>query len=405
MKSVRPNQSPNSLIWWLLAAIGFFLPTQLGRHFFPSFAFIGGVRVDYLAPTFYFIDLLFLALIMAHQQVIGQLIRARWFQVLVLLLVVNSMFSQVPLLSLYWALRTIEMVWIGAIFVRLAREARSAFWIGSLVGGIGQMGIVVSQLWLQHSVGGALWFVGERPLSTSLPDIAKVTIAGVEYLRPYGTFSHPNSMGGLYALLAVGSWLFLPKTKLRFWLFGLCVALVMLSVSRGALAALAVGMGVWAYRRYEQKHRAKMGVLALILLGVGLVIFSRYILSDPLGSHKRIALLQQAGKLFVEHPIMGVGRGAYVSAQAGHDFGYSYFFAQPVHSTFILYVVEMGVVGFAWLTWHIWARRRLFVGVLPLLMVVVVSGAADHYWLTIVQNWHLMWIMGGVALGRTWRPQ
>lgn len=398
MNSRRTTQFSYTAFWWLLAAIGFFLPTQLGRHFFPAFSQIGGVRVDYLAPTFYFIDFFLIALIVLHQQIIGNVLHSRWFQALVLVLIVNVLFSRLPLLSLYWSLRTIEIVWVATIFWHISDGVKNAFWLGSLVGGVFQLGVVVLQLLFRHSVGGVLWFVGERPLSTSLPDIAKVTIAGVEYLRPYGTFSHPNAMGGYYALLAVAAWILLRRSPLRFGLVGLSTLLVMVSLSRGAIASLAVGFGVWAYQRYEQKHRATMGVVALILLGIGLLVFSRFILSDPLALPKRMALLEQAGALFLSSPIVGVGRGAYVSAQAGHDFGYAYFFVQPVHSIFMLYLVEMGIVGVGLLCWYGWQIRQALLRMVPVVAVVAVSGVADHYWLTLIQNWHLMWIIGGVVL-------
>lgn len=405
MKSTSTNTALPSVIWWLLAAIGFFLPTQLGRHFFPTFSLIGGVRVDYLAPTFYFIDFFLIALILLHQQVIGRVLRSRFFQGLVLVLILNAAFSQLPFLSLYWVLRTIEMVWVAAIVAQTSGVVRSAFWLGSLAGGMFQLGIVLLQLVLRHSVGGTLWLVGERPLSTTLPDIAKVTIAGVEYLRPYGTFSHPNAMGGYYALLAVCAWLLIRKSSLRVGLLSLSAALVVLSLSRGALASWVVGLGMWAYQRFMLKHRAKMGVLALVCLVMGLLVFSRFILSDPLSLQKRMALLEQAALLFLSNPLTGVGRGAYVSAQAGHDFGYAYFFVQPVHSVFMLYIVEMGIIGAVWAVWCGWQLRLRLTRIAPLLAVIVVSGLADHYWLTLIQNWHLMWIVGGIALSKPKQSQ
>ncbi len=401
MSSAHIRQLVRSAQWWLVAAIGGFLPTQLGRHFFPAFSLIGGVRVDYLAPTFYFIDFFLIVLIVSHQQVVGQVLRNRFFQGLVVVLLLNVALSQLPFLSLYWALRTIEAVWIAAIAYRASGSTKQAFWRGSLVGGVFQLGIVLVQLGLQHSVGSVLWLVGERPLATSLPDIAKVTIAGVEYLRPYGTFSHPNAMGGYYALLAVSAWVLIRTLPLRISLVIVSTALVVFSLSRGALAALAIGLGVWAYQRYVQKHRAKMGILALVCLAIGLLVFSRFILSDPLSIQKRTALLEQAGILFLGSPLVGVGRGAYVSAQSAHDFGYAYFFAQPVHSIFMLYLVEMGVVGIAWAAWCAWQMRRQFIRAAPVVVVIIVSGLVDHYWLTLIQNWHLMWVVGGIALSKS----
>jgi hypothetical protein len=47
-----------SLESFLAAAIVVLLPTQLGKHFWPFFSFIYSLKIDYLAVTVYFWDLL-----------------------------------------------------------------------------------------------------------------------------------------------------------------------------------------------------------------------------------------------------------------------------------------------------------------------------------------------------------
>jgi hypothetical protein len=47
-------------IFWLLI---FLLPVQLGRHFWPDFSFVLGLKIDYLAPTVYLTDLLVLLIL------------------------------------------------------------------------------------------------------------------------------------------------------------------------------------------------------------------------------------------------------------------------------------------------------------------------------------------------------
>src|SRR5258708_34693956 len=39
------------------------LPTQFGKHFWPDFTIVSGIRIDYLSPTVYVTDLLLLLLI------------------------------------------------------------------------------------------------------------------------------------------------------------------------------------------------------------------------------------------------------------------------------------------------------------------------------------------------------
>ncbi len=35
-----------------------FLPVQLGRHFWPKWSYVMGLRIDYLSPTIYLTDIL-----------------------------------------------------------------------------------------------------------------------------------------------------------------------------------------------------------------------------------------------------------------------------------------------------------------------------------------------------------
>ncbi|MCR4305883.1 MAG: hypothetical protein NUV73_02255, partial [Candidatus Daviesbacteria bacterium] len=42
----------------LLFLILLFLPTQLGKHFWPDFSYIYSLKIDYLSPTLYFWDFL-----------------------------------------------------------------------------------------------------------------------------------------------------------------------------------------------------------------------------------------------------------------------------------------------------------------------------------------------------------
>ena len=41
----------------------FLIPSQLAYHFWPNWAFVGGVRVDYFAPTIYLTDILIVVIL------------------------------------------------------------------------------------------------------------------------------------------------------------------------------------------------------------------------------------------------------------------------------------------------------------------------------------------------------
>ena len=91
------------------------LPTQLGKHFFFSFSFVSGVRVDYLAPTIYAIDFLLGLLLLLHARYLLTKFFHMKFLLLLLFLFLNTALSTVPLLSLYASARLMSL--IGLYFI------------------------------------------------------------------------------------------------------------------------------------------------------------------------------------------------------------------------------------------------------------------------------------------------
>ena len=120
---------------FLFYSIAVFLPTQLGKHFWPSFSFVEGIRIDYLSPTLYLTDLLILLLfvtyissrLFTHKVKISnkllEISRAclrqltdvgNWkFTVFVVFLLIGISFSFSPNAGLYKLLKIIEMVFLG----------------------------------------------------------------------------------------------------------------------------------------------------------------------------------------------------------------------------------------------------------------------------------------------------
>src|SRR6266704_691714 len=60
----------------LFSLLILFLPTQFGKHFWPSFSIIQGIRVDYLSPTLYFTDILIILLFLVW--LINNLLSPMW---------------------------------------------------------------------------------------------------------------------------------------------------------------------------------------------------------------------------------------------------------------------------------------------------------------------------------------
>ena len=93
------------------------IPLQLGKHFWPFFAFVNGIRVDYLSPTLYFSDALFLLLFLCSlPRLLGPLVREvkKPFLLLAfLLLFVSAFFAKINVLSLLGLIKFFEFFYLA----------------------------------------------------------------------------------------------------------------------------------------------------------------------------------------------------------------------------------------------------------------------------------------------------
>src|SRR5260221_424888 len=82
------------------------LPVQLGLHFWPDWALVSGIRVDYLAPVIYLTDLIVIALLVVSFKDIKK-INLSWIIAITIFALVNIYFanvSQIAWISLILAI-------------------------------------------------------------------------------------------------------------------------------------------------------------------------------------------------------------------------------------------------------------------------------------------------------------
>ena len=167
-------------------AIILFLPAQLGKHFWPQFSFVDGIRIDYLSPTLYFTDILILLLFATfvcrhsvskikisnfkfpinfktQNLFIGLLFTSAKSKLclLVILVFIGSIFSLSPIAGLYKLVKIIELTFFGWYIASYVKQKKD--WVTILI--LLTIGVVfesVLALWQfvkQASSGGLFWFL------------------------------------------------------------------------------------------------------------------------------------------------------------------------------------------------------------------------------------------------------
>lgn len=432
---------------FLISLLLLLLPTQFGKHFFFDFSFVNGVRVDYLAPTLYVTDIIVFLLVIANIPVVIKALQNKFFIFLLCIAIVNIFFALSKEVAIYRWVRVLEAYCLFILMFSFFRHrdpplagsgsqttkkrdpdihqadivTTKTFGFSLLSGTIIQFVLAVLQFINHHSMQGFFYYLGERSFNLSTPGIAKATLNGVEFLRPYGTFSHPNSMGGFYLLIyffVLTSEFFRHPGKIRrnfsqdqkhfgFWiridfvnltrmtLLLICSCLVFLSFSKIAILTFLILNVVYLFQTKFYKHC----IICFISRIAGLIVLTAIVLvttTDIFTVDKRWELIQNAVQIIQQHPIFGVGLGNYVIAQQNFSTTYLNFINQPVHNIFLLLGTELGLpmslIFFYMLIRHIRPKlaNQTF---LFFIFIVGFTGFFDHYWLTLQQNFLLIPIL------------
>lgn len=375
----------------------FLLPTQLGKHFFLPFSYITGIRIDYLAPTLYVTDIFAFLLILFHLKSVLHFFKKRVFIILLILFSINAFFSLSLPLFFYRFIKMMEIISLFVIFKSRFAIYKKSIINGFTLGVIFQIPLVVGQLVFKHSLQGIWYLFGERYFSLSTPGIAKAALQGNEILRPYGTFSHPNSLAGFFLLV----YLFFLTSKhitnnvIKYTVLALCTFIVFFSFSKNAIIVFLFLNLLFFIRK---KQSCRICTLAGLLVPGILAIIFLSAQTDILSISKRLTLFSQALTLLQKHPFFGVGLGNYLLAQSIFPIKYPYFFLQPVHNIFLLFFVETGIFISSVVLFFFLMLMKTIKNNIPAVIIIlgiVLTGLNDHYWLTLQQNL----LLAGVLLG------
>ena len=388
----------------------FLLPTQLALHFWPSFAFVFGMRVDYLSPSIYLTDLIFITVFVPwlrnNYQKFISFLKANSIAIFIFVLVaaLNTYFSISVFASIYKWLKVIELV-LFCLYVSERKDIfkqktfLSVFYCSLLFFSL----IAIVKFVLGRTIGWPFYLLGERSFSIFTPGIALVRLGGVNFMRAYSTFSHPNSLAGYLGIgLLILIFSFSKSTPLG-KKFGLSVILIALGLtfSLSAFLGMIVCLIFFVLLKKNIVNRNNVLLIPLFFLIVSLslpfiskgFVGNKIFLSDNI--NQRLELAFGAGNVISRNFTLGQGINTFIIGESRiRGLGFYLWLLQPVHNIFLLIFSETGIVGLLFLFWLLsrYFRKSFLMDDKVLFMSLVfilTTGLFDHYWLTLQQNMFL----------------
>ena len=363
--------------------------------------------MDYLSPTLYLLDGLWLVLFLISfwsKRKKGKKEKIGWAGLLV---GINIFLAKYRWLAVYKWLRVGQLWWMGRYLISRKK------WLKEDLKKILPIWIVVeswlglAQIMKGGSLEGIFYWLGERRFSYSTIGVAQISWMGKGLIRAYGTFSHPNSLAG-FLLVAMLMWIGMMKNEKKVgWLRGGMKWVVLWSgvlgiIMAGSRMVWAVSLGILIFNSRSfifKNNKKKQWGFYLILLGVILIALAgvgvNYVVGDFLGGWDRIGLSKRMGlnwaaiKMIMKNPLLGVGLGNFLVNLPEFQKNAGYYWLQPVHNILLLLITEIGFLGtyffYRWIKKIEW-RKKLSGEEKWIWLVILATGMVDHYWLTLPQN-------------------
>lgn len=397
--------------WWLFGFL-LLIPTQLGKFFWPEWSQVMGIRIDFLAPVIYLVDLVWLGLVVIWRLKEGKINFELVGWGVVVLILLNIWVAENREIAIYRWLRLGQWWW----FYRYCNENKEMvretvlkvipWWIGV------EVLLGLAQVIKGGSLQGIWYWLGERRFDLNTIGVASFSMLGNGLTRAYGTFSHPNSMAG-FILITLALWIKLKYLQIIhfnllkriwwwivIWLGGLGIVI---TGSRTVWAVVAMVFMLILVTERKNWYKNKSKIFGYIIFGLGwlLVIFSlisvNYRLEDFVGGwdreslDKRMSLNTVAVKMWWDNRMEGVGAGNFLVRLPEYQTG-ERLYLQPVHNIFLLVLAEMGVLGLLLVLWifkDFW-KWTVCKSKWIIFFLIMATGMMDHYWITLPQNSWLM---------------
>jgi O-antigen ligase len=405
-------------LFWLLLLL---LPFQLGKHFWPNWSYVLGLRVDYFSPVVYLTDILvFVLLLLWFIEEIKKAFSVKknkkqnkqslfLLGTVFLFLIINVLSALNPGAGFLKLFKITELFFLGWYISK--HDYQLSFTYFPLAFAVIYSSLIsIIQFLNQSSLGGFFWWLGERTFSLSTPGIAKAIFNGHLLLRPYGTFSHPNALAGFILVILIMFIGWQPKNimakyiKISSYLLGGITLLLSFSRSVWVLGILIIFYLIF---KKIYKKRVQLFLIGFLFLSISVSLFfllPRFSTNEAF--FQRSQLIKSAFLMISSYPLAGVGLNNFIVRLPDYWslVGFTYWL-QPVHNLYLLITAETGFTGIVIFIWFlILTYRKLFNHLFPFSLALTLGLGAilflslnDHYWLTLQQNQLLLAVVFGLS--------
>lgn len=420
-----------------------FLPTQLGKHFWPDFASIQGLQVDYLSPTLYVTDLLIVALIIVwisrKKNVWGEVVSfikkksTKIYLCIIGVLFVGIFLSDQIVPGFYFFGKLLEfsfVAWYTATHLQTAKQFLQIVLLLSIGATIESM-LSLMQFLQQSSVNGLWYFLGERNFNGSTPGIANASLNGALVLRSYGTFPHPNVLAG-YLLISMTFVLFSFSQQISRWIkvifllalslgtAGLLTSMSRIPVVLWMVTVIAFLLWRFSFAKKMKVRKIFMGSVVSLLIIAGFLmtpsatrLFATSFTEESL--LQREVLTKHSFAIIGKHPLFGVGLGQFLPSLAVEQETSVLLLYQPVHNIFLLIAAETGIIVL--ILFCFFLAKTFFqlkekiavadssiwlinISLMVIFYQILMIGLFDHYFVTLQQGQLLFALVIGLCWAR-----
>ncbi|MFA6526058.1 MAG: O-antigen ligase family protein [Candidatus Buchananbacteria bacterium] len=442
---------------WIVIAFVFLLPWQIVYIF--NEKFINGAKSQFLTGQLYVTELILMLIVILY--LINNFRLSKLKEKLDLFDTHNKknlfilsiwLFIAYSGLSILWSadFTSAYYLWLhllegaGLLLIILTFNISKTKLLWAVLFSAGLQGLLAIQQFLSQSISANKWLGIAHHSAGILGDIVVETSSG-RWLRAYGSFGHPNILGGWLILgIACGFLLWLeyfkssgkllpknlklndPQAKifLKRWLKILLVLILSLvasaglffSFSRSAWLALVLIFLAFIFSsiRLMLALPSPKEIFQFLLLPIGIIIifasqffiFNSLVLIradtnnrlEAISKNERIDQIGESWRIIKKSPLTGIGINNYTLAlnkiapnQPAYDL-------QPVHNIYLLIVSELGIIGLilfiffiliAILLIHKNSKSLLLISIFPLFLIISLF---DHYLWTTYAGIVIFWL-------------